>query len=247
LPVQSTTTTIKSEGATSDNSGLRRSTRSTAGRRLGKLYHEEAFLAKVCSYDAPSCASSNGHLAYLDEIHTDMNDGTVDTIDLRVYAAKKRKSHGPYTPMLHEVMRGPHADEYKQAMKIEIEGLIKQSTWKTIERYPSQNVIKSTRAFKCKRLPDGTVLKFKARFCVRGDLQEEGVDYFETYAPVVAWSTVRILLTMVLQECCNTKQVDYTNAFAQAELNEKVYVEPPKLFEIRSGKDLVLKLLKSRN
>jgi hypothetical protein len=81
-------------------------------------------------------------------------------------------------------------------------------------------------------LPDGTVLKLKARFCVRGDLQEEGVDYFETYAPIVAWSTARMLLTVVLQEGWTTKQVDYTNAFAQAELDEAVYVEPPKLFEI---------------
>jgi alpha-N-acetylglucosamine transferase len=71
------------------------------------------------------------------------------------------------------------------------------------------------------------------------------VDYFETYAPVVAWYTVRMLLAMALQEGWNTKQVDYTNTFAQAELDEEVYVEPPKLFEIRSGKDLVLKLLKS--
>jgi hypothetical protein len=71
-------------------------------------------------------------------------------------------------------------------------------------------------------LPGGTVLKFKARFCFRGDLQEEGFDYFETYAPVFAWSTVCMLLTIVLQEGWNTKQVDYTNnAFAQAELDEE--------------------------
>jgi hypothetical protein len=63
-------------------------------------------------------------------------------------------------------------------------------------------------------------------------LQEEGVDYFETYAPVVAWSTVHMLLAMVLQEGWNTKQVDYTNEFAQSELDEEVYVERPTLFEI---------------
>jgi hypothetical protein len=169
LSIQYTATTIKSEGEAEDTSGLRRSTRSTAGRCLGKLYHEEAFLAKVCSDDAPSCESSNGHLDYLAELHTDMNDGEVDIIDPRVYAAKKRKSHDPDTPMLHEAMHGPHDDEYKQAMKIRIAGLIKQRTSKTIDRSPSQNVINSTWAFKCKRLPDGTVLKFKVRFCVRGD------------------------------------------------------------------------------
>lgn len=42
-----------------------------------------------------------------------------------------------------------------------------------------------------------------------------------------------------------TRQVDYTNAFAQAELEEEVYVEPPHLFAPKSGKDLVLQLLKS--
>jgi hypothetical protein len=73
-------------------------------------------------------------------------------------------------------MRGPHAEEYKQAMKVGMSGLIRQRTWKAVERSSATNIIKSTWAFKCKRLPDGTVLKFKARFCVRGDLQEEGVD-----------------------------------------------------------------------
>jgi hypothetical protein len=178
---------------------VRRSTRSNAGKRLGKRYDKEAFLACVCEDDALPCESADGQLAYLTEVHTDMNDVTLDIIDPRVYTAKKRKSHDPDTPMLHEAMHGPHAEEYKQAMKVEMSGLIRQRTWKAVERSSATHVTKSTWAFKCKRLTDRTVLKFKARFCVRGDLQEEGVDYFKTYALVVAWSTVRMLLTMVLQ------------------------------------------------
>jgi hypothetical protein len=69
------------------------------------------FFAKIFSDDAPSCDSSNGNLAYLAELRTDMNDETIDIIDPRVYAAKKRKSHDPDTPMLHEAMRGPRDDE----------------------------------------------------------------------------------------------------------------------------------------
>ena len=88
-----------------------------------------------------------------------------------------------------------------------------KNTWITVPWSKADNFIKSTWAFKSKRLPDGTPSKFKARFCVRGDLQEEGIDYFETYAPVVAWSTIRILLTFVLQEGLTTCQVDYDNAF----------------------------------
>jgi hypothetical protein len=65
-------------------------------------------------------------------------------------------------------------------------------------RNEAPHVIKSTWVFKLKRLPDGTPSKFKARFCVRGNLEKEGVDFFETYAPVCQWSTVRMILTMVL-------------------------------------------------
>ena len=66
-------------------------------------------------------------------------------------------------------------------------------------------ILKSTSAFKLKRLSDGTPLKYKARFCVRGDLQTEGVDYFETYALVVQWSTIRLLLTLILSNDWATK------------------------------------------
>jgi hypothetical protein len=87
-----------------------------------------------------------------------------------------------------------------EAMKQEIQSLIQKSTWTTVPRSEAKNkVIESTWVFKLKQLPDGSPSKFKARFCVRGDLQQEGVDYFETYAPVVHWSTVLLLLTMVLK------------------------------------------------
>jgi hypothetical protein len=98
--------------------------------------------------------------------------------------------------------------------------------------------------FKLKRFSDGYASKFKARFCVRGDLQKESVDYFEKYAPVVQWSTVRMLLTLVIREGWDTWQVDYTNAFAHAELQDEVFVEPPNMFAPGSVKDLVLKLIK---
>jgi Reverse transcriptase (RNA-dependent DNA polymerase) len=96
-------------------------------------------------------------------------------------------------------------------------------------------VLKSTWVFKLKRLPDGTPHQYKAQFCVRGDLQIEGIDFFETYAPVVQWSTICMLLVSILTEGWTTQQVDYTNAFTHAEINEEIYVEYPKLFESVSG------------
>ncbi|KAL7479591.1 hypothetical protein ACHAW6_005324 [Cyclotella cf. meneghiniana] len=54
-------------------------------------------------------------------------------------------------------------------------------------------VLPCTWTFYLKRFPDSLIKKFKARFCVRGDCQVEGIDFFETWAPVVQWSTVRTI------------------------------------------------------
>jgi hypothetical protein len=82
------------------------------------------------------------------------------------------------------------------------------------------NIIPGTWAFKCKRYPDGLMRKLKARFCAMGNRQVKNVDYFETFAPVVNWQTVRILLTMSLMLCPATKQVDYTVAFTHAPIDK---------------------------
>jgi hypothetical protein len=83
-------------------------------------------------------------------------------------------------------------------MKKEIQYLIQKSTWTMVPRTGAKKVIKFTRIFKMKYFPDGAPSKFKVGFCVRGDLQTEVDNYFETYAPVLQWSTVRLLITLVL-------------------------------------------------
>ncbi len=142
-------------------------------------------------------------------------------------------------------MNGPEANEYIKAMKTEVQTLVEQRTWESVPRPKEKKVLKGTGVFKLKRLPDGTAYRYKARFCARGDIQNEGVDFFETCAPVVQWSTIRLLLSTVLTEGWTTRQVDYTNAFALAELKEDVYVEYPRLFDPKSGEARVLQLLKS--
>jgi hypothetical protein len=72
-----------------------------------------------------------------------------------------------------------------------------------------------TWAFKLKRYPDGLAKKFKARFCVRGDRQVEGVDYFETWAPVVQWTTVRSMMILATNQTLCSAQADITAAFVQ--------------------------------
>jgi hypothetical protein len=97
----------------------------------------------------------------------------------------------------------------------EIAELEAHGTW-TIVRKESMsdgaNLLPSTWALKIKRYPDGRMRKNKARFCVRGDKQIAGVDYFESYAPVASWSTVRMVMNLAIQRGWATRQVDFSNA-----------------------------------
>jgi hypothetical protein len=145
-------------------------------------------------------------------------------------------------PNWWQAMRGPFADDYWKAAITEIETLENMGAWDVVDRPENGNVIDSTWAFKVKRFPDGLIKKFKARFCARGDQQVEGIDFFETYAPVVQWTTVRLMLILEVMLDLKSKQGDVTAAFLHADLNkdEEVYVAMPKGFE-QKGKVLKLK------
>jgi len=71
----------------------------------------------------------------------------------------------------------------------------------------------------------------KARLCIRGDLQELCVDVFDTYSPVLQWSTIRLLLILSVILKLETKQDDYTLAFVQVKAEPGTYIEMPKMFK----------------
>ena len=124
-----------------------------------------------------------------------------------------------------------------KSMETEMEMLeSSMDPWEVVPREQAgdSNVLDTTWAFKAKRYPDGRIRKYKARIFVRGDQQEHGFDFFDTYAPVVGWNTVRLLLVLTATFGLSTKQVDYTLVFVQAKLDGKdplIYIEMPRMFE----------------
>jgi hypothetical protein len=163
----------------------------------------------------------------------------------------KSQKQDPDYPTLGEALSGPHREEFLEAMRKEIEELEEHGTWQIIARKDmpaGSNILPSTWALRIKRYPDGRLRKFKARFCARGDKQIEGVDFFDKYAPVVSWSTVRLMLCLATNLGWKTKQVDFSNAFVQAQLKEDVFLTLPACFELPGGedtRDYVMKLNRS--
>lgn len=161
--------------------------------------------------------------------------------------AKKRKHDDPDTPNYFKAMSGESAHEYWIAMQDEITSLEKRKTWNVVPRSKAgtQQVVPGTWAFKRKRYPDGRFRKHKSRFCVRGDIQKlKGGGSINTYAPVVSWVTVRLMLILALILGLLTTQIDFSSAFAQADLVEPVYLELPQGFETE-GANQILELNKS--
>jgi hypothetical protein len=126
------------------------------------------------------------------DVYTDYDDNTVEWVHPHSLAAKANAEDNATWEM---AMNGPERAGYWKAMEVEYHMLeTEKDSWEVIDREPRMNVLPGTWAFRCKRFPDGSVRKLKARFCVRGDKQVEGVDFFDTYATVVNWQTVRLML-----------------------------------------------------
>ena len=100
-------------------------------------------------------------------------------------------------------------------------------------------------SFKRKRNPEGKVTKYKARLCCHGGQQQWGVNYWDTYSPVVSWSSIRILMTLLHLYRFHTKSVDFVQAFPQANIKSTIYLKTPAGVEFPLEDQVVLKLLKN--
>jgi hypothetical protein len=102
---------------------------------------------------------------------------------------------------------------------------------------------------KCKRYPDGTLNKHKARLCTHGSMQQWGVSHWETYSPVVNMLTVRLVLALCNIHGLESKSIDFILAFPQADLDVDIWMELPQGIVVDNSPDsscaYVLKLRKS--
>lgn len=85
-------------------------------------------------------------------------------------------------------------------MKCEVRALISRGTWEIVKRPPGVKIVGSRWVYKAKWSHDKSEVKLKSRIVARGFSQEYGVNYFETYAPVVKNSSVRLLMAIAAKK-----------------------------------------------
>jgi hypothetical protein len=181
------------------------------------------------------------------DLSTTLGSFTITDVQPHFLTASASKVDEDY-PNFTQATNGPFKEKWWEAMELEVDTLENDlDAWELvpIPTDPKVNILQSTWAFRIKRFPDGLVKKFKARFCVRGDQQKEGIDFFETWSPVVQWTTVRTMMLLAANQQLVSAQADITAAFVHAELKpgEDIYVRQPAGF--KRGEGLVLKLKRS--
>ena len=156
--------------------------------------------------------------------------------------ATKTKSHLKSVLKKLRIPDGEHP--WRASMASELRALKNRGCWRQV-RIPSGGVrlIKSKFVYKIKKDWRGHVTKRKSRLVVQGFLQQAGVDFNETYAPVAKAATFRLMLTLTKTLKLHLHQLDVDNAFPYADLDEDVYMTPPLGTDLPEG--YCLKLLKS--
>ncbi len=130
-------------------------------------------------------------------------------------------------------------------MNEEIKMIKKNDTWKLVQKPQDKEVIGLKWVYKTKFNEDGSIQKHKARLVAKGYSQQPGIDFNETYAPVVRMETIRLVLALAAQFKLTVYQLDVKSAFLNGELEEEVYVEQPQGYVIKGKEDKVYRLRKA--
>ncbi|RVX21666.1 Retrovirus-related Pol polyprotein from transposon TNT 1-94 [Vitis vinifera] len=127
--------------------------------------------------------------------------------------------------------------EWKKAVQDEIDALEKNGTWTITDLPVGKRPVGCKWIFTIKYKADGSIERFKARLVARGFTQSYGIDYQETFAPVAKLNTIRILLSLAVNQDWCLQQLDIKNAFLNGDLEEEVYMEIPPGFEESMAKN----------
>lgn len=122
---------------------------------------------------------------------------------------------------------------------------MRNRTWVLVPPTPSLNVVGNKWIFRIKRNSDGTIQRYKARLVAKGFHQHPGVDFFETFSPVVKASTIRVVLSLAVSKGWSLRQLDFNNAFLNGTLDEDVYMQQPPGYIDQSRPTHICKLQKA--
>ena len=144
-----------------------------------------------------------------------------------------------------EAVSCPAKDKWISAMNEELESMKINQVWELVDLPTGRRAIGNKWVLKIKQKADGSIERYKARLVAKGFTQQEGIDYEETFSPVVRFTSIRLILALVAGLDLELHQMDVKTAFLNGELDEEIYMDQPTGFVKEGNEHKVCKLLKS--
>jgi hypothetical protein len=180
---------------------------------------------------------------------------SVHSVTLHAMKAATSDQEEPKT--VREAKDSPDWLNWKEAMKTELEALVKNKTWRTVSaqscytQRQGRRPLSTRWVFKIKRGKDREILQYKARWVVKGYEQRYGLDYDQTFAGVTKASSWRIMFALAATYGWQVEQMDVKSAFLHGDIDEDVFVELPECWELfqdilgELNHEMILYLLKA--
>lgn len=124
-----------------------------------------------------------------------------------------------------QAVNSEDSHEWKKVMQEEYDSLIRNGTWRLVDRKKGQRIVDNRWVYRIKRNSHNAVERYKARLVARGFTQCYGIDYSETFSPVVKFASIRALLALAAERKMFMKQFDVKTAFLYGNLEEEVFMK----------------------
>ena len=144
-----------------------------------------------------------------------------------------------------QALTSSEKENWQEAMKDEFNSLDANKVWELVPPPNDRKIINSKWVFKCKLKENGLVERYKARLVAQGYSQRQGLDYEETFSPVVRFESVRTVIALAVSEKMKLHQMDVKTAFLNGELTEELFMKQPEGFIEEGKENLVCRLNRS--
>lgn len=130
-----------------------------------------------------------------------------------------------------EAVSQKNSEKWIEAMNEEISSLTKNETWNLADLPKDKKAINNAWIYRTKYKKNGEVDRYKARLVIKGCAQVYGIDYKETFSPVVKYDSIRLILTIAAAKQLTLRQFDIKTAFLYGDLEEEIFMCQPKGYE----------------
>jgi len=163
-----------------------------------------------------------------------------------LWVAREEEKNTMDHPTIHDIesihknyeapITGPNKKKWIEAIKSELNSLHECNTFKIVTRPKDKPVLKCRWVFKKKQQANGS-LRFKGRLVVKGYEQQRGINYFNSFAPTLNLTSLRLLVALASRYHLNIHQIDITTAYLYSKVDCEIYMEIPTGFKPLTKQD----------